>query len=126
LILVDTHVLLWWVAAPEHLSASAQRALREADEIGVPAITFWEIAVLNRRRRIALGEPVSSWAKNVLAIPRLRCVPATCAVTAFADEIAMHPDPADRFIVATAIDLGVPLVTRDRHLRKLKIVKTIW
>jgi len=38
----------------------------------------------------------------------------------------MHPDPADRFIVATAIHHAVPIVTKDRPLRSLRIVKTIW
>jgi len=101
-------------------------SLEEAEEIGVPAIVFWEIAVLSRKGRVELGEPVTTWTEGVLAVPRLRCLPATFRIASLADTLAMHQDPADRFIVATAIEVDAPLVTRDRELRKPRILKTIW
>jgi len=43
-----------------------------------------------------------------------------------ADDLRMHADLADRFIVATALAFGAPLVTKDRQLRSLPIVETVW
>lgn len=43
-----------------------------------------------------------------------------------ADELEMHADPADRFIVATALRHGAPLVSKDRLMRSLRFIETIW
>ena len=43
-----------------------------------------------------------------------------------ADGLEMHPDPADRFIVATAIHMGVPLLTKDNLLQSLSWLETVW
>lgn len=126
MVILDTHVLLWWVSAPERLSARARRSIGDADRLGIPAIVFWEIAVLSRKGRVTVGDSVMEWTSGVLALPRIRCLPMTCTIAAVADSLAMHADPTDRFIVATAIEQDMPLVTRDRDLRKLKIVKTLW
>jgi hypothetical protein len=68
----------------------------------------------------AAGDPLSSlvpatWSAYVHGL---------CPFTA--DELEMHPDPADRFIVATALRHDAPLVTKDRLLRRLRFVKTVW
>jgi PIN domain nuclease of toxin-antitoxin system len=70
--------------------------------------------------------PVLEWAAKIQAIPRVDALPLTADIALLADSLNMHPDPADRFIVATAIHHGVPIVTKDRLLRPLRIVKTIW
>ena len=126
LIVVDTHVLLWWASTPERLSARARRSFADADRIGVPAIVFWEVSVLSRRGRIAIDGSAQDWTATVLGLPRVQCLPMTCAVAALADSLPMHPDPADRFIVATAIELEAPLATADRDLRRLRLVRTVW
>jgi PIN domain nuclease of toxin-antitoxin system len=53
-------------------------------------------------------------------------LPLTADIALLAASLNMHPDPADRFIVATAIQHAVPIVTKDRPIRSLRIVKTIW
>ena len=70
--------------------------------------------------------PVLEWAAKIQAIPRVDALPLTADIALLADSLNMHADPADRFIVATAIHHGVPIVTKDRLLQPLRIVKTIW
>ena len=69
---------------------------------------------------------VDQWATKVQAIPRVDALPLTAEIALAADALNMHADPADRFIVATAMHHGVPVVTKDRLLRALRIIKTVW
>ena len=87
---------------------------------------FWEVSLLVRKRKLDLGMPVSEWADKIQAIPRVTALPLTPDIALLADSLNMHPDPADRFVVATALHHGVALVTKDKLLRRLRMVKTVW
>lgn len=128
MIALDTHALVWWAQQPELLSAAAEKALTKAERILLPAICFWEVALLVRRGRLALKrrQPVAEWAAEVLAIPRVFPVPLTVDIALSAESLEMHPDPADRFIAATAISQRAALVTKDDLLRGLAWLKTVW
>ena len=126
MVVLDTHAIVWWAGTPELLSARAKRSMANADRLGVPAIVFWETSLLVRKGRLDLGLPVDEWASKVQAIPRVDALPLTAEIALAADALNMHADPADRFIVATAMHHGVPVVTKDRLLRALRIIKTIW
>jgi len=87
---------------------------------------FWEASLLARKRRLDLGMPVQEWAARLRAIPRVATLSLTAEIALLADSLDMHPDPADRFIVATAVNERAPLVTKDTLLRRLRMVRTIW
>jgi len=127
-IVLDTHAAIWWTQQPELLGAAAMRVLDRADRIVIPAIVFWETAVLVRKRRLEIrgGRSVSEWAQSVLSIPRVEGAALTPEMAVVADGLEMHADPADRFIAATAQKLKAPLVTKDELLRKLRWLKTVW
>jgi PIN domain nuclease of toxin-antitoxin system len=127
-IVLDTHALVWWTQQSELLGNEAAEAIAQSDRILVPAICFWETALLVRTGRLSLkrGQPVDEWASEVLAIPRVIAVPLTPTLALSADALQMHPDPADRFIVATAIEQRASLVTKDELLRSLSWLKTVW
>lgn len=128
MIVLDTHVAVWWTQTPEHLSTPAAQGIRRADRILIPTIVFWEVSLLVRKERMRLNndQPVGAWAQQVLAIPRVQDVPLTFRIAIAADAADMHPDPADRFIAATAHHLNVPLVTKDLLLRDLPWLATTW
>ena len=126
MVVLDTHTAIWWVSDAQLLSSRAERAIARADRLGIPAIVFWETSLLVRKGRLDLDMPVPEWAAKIQAIPRVDALPLTADIALLADSLNMHPDPADRFIVATAMHYGVPIVTKDRLLRPLRIVKTIW
>jgi PIN domain nuclease of toxin-antitoxin system len=128
-IVLDTHVWLWWTAAPEKLSPAAREAIDSAAGIGIASISGWEIARLERRGRIALDRDVAAWVKQALAQPRVSELPLTADVAvaaALLDAERFPGDPADRFIHATARAARAPLVTRDERLRAAEPVGTIW
>ena len=128
MITLDTHTVVWWTQHPEHLSPAAREAIGRADRLLVPSIVFWEVALLVRKERLRLnrGQAVAPWAQQVLSIPRVQAVSLTPQLAVAADAAVMHPDPADRFIAATAHQHHAPLVTKDKLLRDLPWLATVW
>ena len=127
-VLLDSHVLHWWSAEPDRVSRTAAALLEDADELAVAAITWFELAWLARHERIVVTTPLRSWLSGLAE--RVRTVTLTPAIAATAVELpsGFPGDPADRLIYATAIELGWPLVTKDRRLRAHRYPRrvTIW
>ena len=132
LIVLDTHVLVWWVTGQTtELSRKARTAIdKEAagGEILVSAISAWEIAMLVERGRLQLTLDVEQWLDIVTDIDAVRFVPVNnrIAVKSVGLPGVFHKDPADRLIVATARDAAAPLVTADEKIRQYAHVATIW
>ncbi len=126
MIVLDTHVLIWWTGEQANLSKKATRLLEDEAQLCIPSIAFWEVALLARKGRVQLGMPTADWVGKVLTLPRVVCAPLTAVIAIAAEELSMHPDPADRFIVATAQHLNTPLLSKDRLLRRLTTVKVMW
>jgi len=126
LIVLDTHAVVWWTLEPARLGRAAAREIAQAERIGVPAIDFWEVAVLVRKGRLELDVSVADWADRVLAIPKVERLALDDRVALRADALSMHGDPADLFIVATALDHRARLITKDAAVRRLKVVETVW
>jgi PIN domain nuclease of toxin-antitoxin system len=125
-LVLDTHVAVWWAGDPKRLGSSARARLETADVLGIPAIVFWEVALLVRKRKLDLGVSVRAWTEAVQNVPRVRTLPFTAEIAVHADELTMPADPADRFIAATALHHSVPLVSKDRLMRSLRFIETIW
>jgi PIN domain nuclease of toxin-antitoxin system len=128
-IVLDTHVWLWWLSAPEHLSGAATEAIDRASNIGVSTLSAWEIAMLSARGRITLDREVSAWVAQGLADARVAPLApgAQVAVTAGLLDAQTFPgDPVDRLIYATARSIGATLITRDRAIRRFDSQGTIW
>jgi PIN domain nuclease of toxin-antitoxin system len=116
-VLLDTHVVHWWSSEPDRISRVAEKALDEADELAVAAVSWFELAWLAEHERITVAIPIRSWLESLAA--RVRTVPLTPPVAAAAVSLpsSFPGDPADRLIYATAIEYGLRLVTKDRRLR---------
>jgi PIN domain nuclease of toxin-antitoxin system len=84
----------------------------------VSAISVWEIAQLEARRRLELSQDVRSWVGRALAFPGVRLKGLTPAIAIESTRLpgAAHRDPADRMLVATARLTGAALVTCDARL----------
>ncbi len=131
MIVLDTHALLWWLDDPGRLGEQARRAIDAAlpaRALRASSISVWEIALLSARGRLDLGEPLERWLSRCEALPFLRFVPVDNAVAVRSVGLPspLHRDPADRIIVATAVELGVPLLTCDEKLRRYPHVETLW
>jgi PIN domain nuclease of toxin-antitoxin system len=133
MIVLDTHVLLWWAGGEsDALSATALAAIKREQKkqgaILVSSISAWEIAMLVDRNRLALSMDVAAWITAVTRIENLRFVPVDNPIAL--DSVTLpgtfHPDPADRIIVATARKHAAPLLTRDKKIQDYAHVQTIW
>jgi len=130
-IVADTHAAVWYLLNAKNLSSNAERAMDETIEAGHPvyvsSISLVEVVYLVEKGKLpnvvldrltsALSEPDSGFviaplnlsiALAILQIPR-----------------ETVPDMPDRIIAATALDLGLRLVTRDSEISKTGI-ETVW
>ena len=129
-LLLDTHVLLWWLNDSGRLSSGQREALDRASEkspLLVSDISLWEVAMLHSLGRIGLALPLRDWLSKAVAPPRVRTQGISPAI---ATEVAalpdsFHRDPADRIIVATARVLGATLLTQDRRIVDAGLVETL-
>jgi len=138
-ILLDTHVLIWWASGDlQRLSPQARAAIEveieraaqsgQAPGLLVSAISCWEVAMLVERGRLALRLEVERWLAVVASIPAVRLLPLEPAVAVAATRLPepFHADPADRFLVAQARELAVPLLSADRKIRDYPHGQSLW
>ena len=116
--LLDTQVLLWLRLGSTRLGANARLEIEEAwqsDDVGVSAITFWEVAMLKSKGRIRFPEDMGLWRKEQLDQGLIE-IPVDGDIGLRAVLLSdFHGDPADRIIVATAMS-GHRLATTDRRI----------
>jgi PIN domain nuclease of toxin-antitoxin system len=113
---LDTHVLLHALAGSLR---PRERALLGRHPWGVSAIVFWEIAKLAQLRRIDLDLDDPEVAR---VLSRLHVWPLTLDVALAIRRLDFQSDPADAIIAATSLVHRVPLATRDRRIRRSKVV----
>jgi PIN domain nuclease of toxin-antitoxin system len=127
----DTHTIVWYLFSDHRLSSNARDAIEGAaasgDQVAFSAITLAEIVYLAEKGRIQS----TTYSRLIAAIG---AQDAVLTVIAFDEAVAgyLHrvgrdqvPDMPDRIIAATALALGMPLISRDSKIR-LSGVSTIW
>jgi PIN domain nuclease of toxin-antitoxin system len=130
-IILDTHVWLWWASAPGNLSDAARDAIEGAiakGKVHISSMSVWEVAMLAARGRLQLSLPLAEWVKRSERLPFFRFVPVTnrIAMMSVALPGEFHNDPADRIIVATTLLSRGSLVTADDKIIRYGQVNTIW
>ncbi len=129
MIVLDTHIWIWWVHDEERLTAEQLQAIHdhESEGLGISAISCWEIAKLVEKKRLVLPVEVEQWFDLALSYPGIQLIPITPEVairsTRFPAEFSQ--DPADQLIAATAMAHNCPLVTSDGKLRSYSLLSTI-
>ena len=132
MIVVDTHVWVWWILDTGQLSTAQRAAIsrNEDDLVGVSAISCWEVAKLCEYGRLELPAELPDWFSTALPYPGVALLELTPAVAIESTRLpgSFHRDPADQIIVATArlydCDL-VDLVTSDDKIAKYRYVRTV-
>lgn len=117
-LLLDTHVWLWSLAAPDKLERKVRSRLQQArDAVWLSPISVWELLVLAERGRLRLDAEPRAWVREALEQAPLQEAVLSHEVALRSREVALpHPDPADRFLVATALVYELTLVTADETL----------
>ena len=113
---LDTHILLF---ALDGSLKPAERRLLASNPWGISAIVLWEMAKLAQLGRIAIDLESAEFSR---IFARVRVWPLDLAVCRQSTELDFVSDPADELIAATSVVHRVPLITRDRRIRRSKLV----
>ena len=115
MILLDTHVVIWFRTGDSKLGRGARTLIDEAweaEDLAVSAITFWEVAMLRSKGRLSYPQNITQWRQEQLNQGTIEIpVDGEIGIRAYSLQ-NFHPDPADRIIVATALE-GHQLLTAD-------------
>lgn len=119
MLLLDTHVLVWLDEGNPRLGPAALQTINEALAAGqlvVATISFWEVAMLVEKQRLTLETKLADWRFELLQAGLLE-IPLRGATAILAGQLPLfHGDPADRMIVATAIENSAMLMTADEKI----------
>ncbi len=127
----DTHALIWYLFDDRRLSRAAKKwmddAAKNGEQIGISAISLIEIVYLVEKEKInpetleRLLQPIETGSAALVEIP------VTGRIAHRMREVSRDsvPDMPDRIIAATALELSVPIISRDRKI-KVSGLKTIW
>jgi len=127
-IVLDTHAWIWWLSGSKKLSAAVRRKLDQAKQVGVCAISCWEVAMLVERKRLRFDREVSLWIDQALKAPGVELLPLEPEICVFAAQLGAQRggDPADHLIVATARRWSAQLVTGDKRIEGWGLVPILW
>ena len=130
IVLLDTHVWIWWLTPNSPLSRrerDALDALATRGGVSIAAISLWEAQMLHRKGRLEVPLSFADWIEQAADPRAVRVLPLDTAVVLALDALpkSFHGDPADRLIVATAKTHGLPIATRDAAIRRARIVQ-VW
>ena len=117
-LLVDTHIWLWAMLEPHKLTSEVQQSLSASESlVFLSPISLWELSLLVDKKKFVLKEDFGKWVQRSVADLGLEEVPLNWRVVHQLRFLLLNQrDPADRFLVATAIAYDLTLVTADRKL----------
>jgi PIN domain nuclease of toxin-antitoxin system len=129
-ILLDTHIWIWWVENPLRIPRGIRAAVLEAEResaIRVSVISVLEIAVKAAKGSLVLPLDIVTWVERASSYPGVT-VENLAAVDAIGSSllpVGLPGDPFDRILVAMSRRLGARLATVDRNLRAYRHVRTV-
>jgi PIN domain nuclease of toxin-antitoxin system len=131
MILLDTHIWLWWLHSPDQLSERGRKLLtigENQNTLIVSAISVWEIAVKHSNGKLPLPLPINEWFTLAKSRPGITIEPLDPLDAIASSQLPgdFHKDPADRIIVAIAYRRNIELMTCDQKILNYPHVKTLW
>ena len=128
MIILDTHIWVWWVTGNPRLTSQQQQWIQDYQSLGlgISIISCWEVAKLVEKKRLVLSINVEQWLQQALAYQGVQLLNLTVPIVVRSTELTgFHNDPADQIIVATANIYGCALLTADEKILKYPGVKTL-
>lgn len=119
MIVLDTHVLVWFATSDRKVGKKTRRLIDrywEDGAVGVSAVSFWELGKLEAKRRLKLPAPASKLRIELLQAGLIELPLDGATAIRSLDLTGLPDDPADRFIAATALTRGAILVTADESI----------
>ena len=126
-LLLDTPIWLWAILEPQRIKPAVLKTLENPrHELWLSPISVWEVLVLSRKKRLQFDCEAEQWVRRWLHERPMREAPLTREIALQSEHLNLpHPDPADRFLAATAKVLDLVLVTADEHLLACTEVRTL-
>lgn len=127
-LLLDTCAILWLARDVSRLSQSARMIIRERqDSLYVSAISAFEIGVKHRKGKLDLDMPPEDWWNLAVSHHGLQVLSVTDTVALASTALpALHADPCDRIIIATAEGISAAIITSDRLIAQYPSAKVVW
>lgn len=131
MIVVDTNALIWWISESGKLSRKAKKAIEEAERkklIYISSVSVLEIYTLVKKGKLKLNTLPDDWLEKLENLSYIHFVPMDNRIAV--GSISLHDfenkDPADRIIIATALNMGAKLITSDKKILRYSRIQSIW
>jgi PIN domain nuclease of toxin-antitoxin system len=117
--LLDTCALLWLAHDQTQLSPGTLNKIDKAPMLFISAVTGFEIVLKHKASKLHLPLPAREWLKELLSHHQINVIDLDMEICIRTTELPpIHKDPCDRFIIATALILGFPVVTGDSRFNE--------
>jgi PIN domain nuclease of toxin-antitoxin system len=128
MILLDTHIWVWWANESPQLSQKHRTQIErnKSEGIGVSVISCWEVANLVRLGRLELTASAMEWVRQALSLKGIQLLELSPEIAVEATLLKdFHKDPADRFLVATALSHNIEILTQDGRILSYSAVRAV-
>jgi PIN domain nuclease of toxin-antitoxin system len=128
MIVLDTHIWVWWVQNDSRLTKKQQQWLQdyESDGLGISILSCWEVAKLVEKKRLVLPIDIDKWLEAALAYPGVQLLNLSLPIIVDSTQLnGFHSDPFDQMIVATARFYNCLLLTADAKILNYPDVQTL-
>ncbi|MCC5618592.1 type II toxin-antitoxin system VapC family toxin [Nostoc sp. CHAB 5836] len=128
MIILDTHILVWWVDDNSRLTTKYREYIEEyqSQGLGISIVSCWEVAKLVEKKRLVFSCSVNEWLETALAYPGVQLLNLTLPIVVDSTQLSgFHSDPFDQIIVATARNYGCPMLTVDAKILNYSGVETL-
>lgn len=131
MIVLDTNALIWWISNPEKLSRKAKKTIEEAEKkraIYISSISVLEIYTLVKKNKLKFNILADNWLEKVESLPYVNFVSMDNKIAVQSVNLPdfLHKDPADRIVIATALQIGAKLITSDRKILDYPHIQAVW
>lgn len=130
MVLLDTHIWLWWLLGDGNLGDDERKALDElasSGRIAISWVSIWETEMLERKNRIELRPDIETWMKAATKSEVCSILPVDTELVLSQRKLpeSFHWDPADRLITCSSVLSEYPLATKNQKIINSEICE-IW
>lgn len=131
MIVLDTNALIRWISDPEKLSQRAKKTIGAAEKkkaIYISSISVLEIYTLVKKNKLKFNILADNWLEKVESLPYVNFVSMDNKIAVQSVNLPdpLHKDPADRIIIATALQIGAKLITSDQKILDYPYIQAVW